>query len=338
MKRRIGGVLIGIALASVVVACSVGPLPSPARPVSGSPPVRATTAPTDSLDPSPGGPTIAWEDTGAAMEVDTAVQDFAVETDGVRVAVEIDRNPVPAGEFSWATTSVENMGPDAIHWITDGCAIHVGVWGELPLKWSWGAREPVSGVAPEDFAGFTFKEWALNKGPGRGADLPIQLDFVPEAFIGRGDVACADVGILQDLGAGERVSQRARWDGQVALGFGPAPSGPAEIHAWFRHWWRDSEDEGARADIEIRLPIEIVGGRDPGFLSPGQAIDVALRVPAFRQLLKRYPTIQDWIMPVVLEVDDTGRWNVGLKGSDGSSVTVIVDPIQASVLDVLEVP
>jgi hypothetical protein len=31
-------------------------------------------------------------------------------------------------------------------------------------------------------------------------------------------------------------------------------------------------------------------------------------------------------------------WNIGLKGSDGSSVTVIVDPLQASVVDVLEVP
>jgi hypothetical protein len=119
----------------------------------------------------------------------------------------------------------------------------------------------------------------------------------------------------------------------------PAPSGPAEVHAWFRHWWRDSEPEGARADIELRLPIEIVGGRDPRFLSPGQAIDAALRVPALRQLLGRNPSIRDWDMPVVLEVDDsTQLWRVGLRAIDGTAVTVIVEPLHASVVDVIGVP
>jgi hypothetical protein len=333
MNRRIVG--IGIGLAWLMAACSVAPLPSP-RPPLISP--QATTASTPSIEPSLSRPTIAWEETGAATEVDTAVRQFGVETGGVRVSIEIDRNPVPASEFSWVTTTVENTGPDAIHWYTDGCAIHVGVWGELPLRWAWGAKEPSTGFAPEDWNGFTFKDWAINHDPGRGSEQPILLDFTPESFVGQGDFGCADVGIRQDLQPGKRVSQRERWDGQAAFGFGPAPSGPAELHASFRNWWRDSEVEGARGDIEIRLAIEIVGGRDPRFLSPGQAIDVALRVPAFRRLLDRYPTIQDWIMPVVVEVDDAGLWNVGLKGSDGSSVTVIVDPIQASVVDVLEVP
>jgi hypothetical protein len=102
---------------------------------------------------------------------------------------------------------------------------------------------------------------------------------------------------------------------------------------------RGSEEQGTRADIEVRLPIEIVGGRDPRFLSPGQAIDVARRVPEFRQLLNRNPSIQDWDMPVVLEVDqETQLWTVGLKVNDGSAVTVVIDPIQASVVDITEVP
>ena len=336
MKRAVG---VGIGLAWLVAACSYDPSPSSVPPQLSSVVPNQTSAPTPSREPAPSGPTIAWEENGAAMEVDTSIRQFAVENGGVRVSIEIDGNPVPAGEFSWVTATVENTGPDPIHWFTDGCEIHVGVWGELPLRWAWGQREPSTESAPEDFAGFTFKDWALNTAPGGARDESIRLDFTPESHIGRGEMGCADVGILQDLGPGERVSQRRRWDGQAALGFGPAPSGPAEVHAWFRHWWRDSELEGARADIELRLPIEIVGGRDPRFLSPGQAIDVALRVPALRELLGRNPSIQDWDMPVVLEVDDsTQLWRVGLRAIDGTAVTVIVEPLQASVVDVIGVP
>ena len=335
MKRAVG---VGIGLVWLVAACSIDPLPSapaPSRSVASS----DTSAPTSSRPPASSGPRIAWEENGAAVEVDTAIRQFAVENGGVRVTIEIDRNPVPAGEFSWVSTTVENTGSDAMHWYTDGCEIHVGVWGEMPLRWAWGRQEPSTGSAPEDFAGFTFKHWALNTAPGGAGDGPIRLDLTPESHIGRGDIGCADIGVPHEMGPGERVSQRRRWDGQAAHGYGLAPSGPAEIHAWFRQWRREGEDEGARADIEIRLPIEIVGGRDPRFLSPGQAVDVALTVPAFREILDRNPSFQTWDMPVVLEVDEVLHlWKVGVRMIDGSAVTVLVDPLQASVVDVIDVP
>jgi hypothetical protein len=64
-----------------------------------------------------------------------------------------------------------------------------------------------------------------------------------------------------------------------------------------------------------------------------------LRVPALRQLLGRNPSIRDWDMPVVLEVDDsTQLWRVGLRAIDGTAVTVIVEPLHASVVDVIGVP
>ena len=193
MKRAVG---VGIGLAWLVAACSYDPSPSSVPPPSTSVVPNETTAPTLSLEPAPSGPTIAWEENGAAMEVDTSIRQFAVDNAGVRVSIEIDRNPVPAGEFSWVTTTVENTGPDAIHWYTDGCQIHVSVWGELPLRWAWGRQEPSTGFAPEDFAGFTFKDWALNTAPGGAGDDPIRLDFTPESHVGRGDMGCLDVGIL----------------------------------------------------------------------------------------------------------------------------------------------
>ena len=93
----------------------------------------------------------------------------------------------------------------------------------------------------------------------------------------------------------------------------------------------------SREDVEVELPIEVSNGRPSGFLSPGQAVDVALRAPALQLLLERYPTVRDWIGPTVVKVED-GRWTIGLTGGDGRGVSVIVDPIEASIVEVIESP
>jgi hypothetical protein len=65
----------------------------------------------------------------------------SVERDGVRVRIELDRNPMPAGEPTWVATTVTNIGDDDLIWLHGGCAISVGVNGRMNgRRWSFGGR------------------------------------------------------------------------------------------------------------------------------------------------------------------------------------------------------
>ena len=125
---------------------------------------------------------------------------------------------------------------------------------------------------------------------------------------------------------------------------GLPPSGPAEWIAVFRSWWRASDPgaefaETARESVVVRLPVEIVGGRDPRLLSAGQAIDAALVVPALRAILDANPSIQDWDMPITTRFDvPSGLWQIGLKANDGFSVIVHIDPLTGGAIRVVETP
>ncbi len=187
----------------------------------------------------------------------------------------------------------------------------------------------------------TYKDWAYV------ANLPglksrIQLGTVPEPFIDQGDFGCADVGVPHVLAPGGQLRERHRWDGTAAPGLGLPPSGPAEWTGTFQLWGRDSEPGAARSEftkdpIVVRLPVEIRSARDPRALSAGQAMDVALLVPAFRALLEANPSIQDWDMPITTRFDvPTGAWQIGLKTNKGKSVVVVVEGDTARVIDVVE--
>jgi hypothetical protein len=107
-----------------------------------------------------------------------------------------------------------------------------------------------------------------------------------------------------------------------------------------RSWWRGGEDpELVHDPIEVRLPVAIVDGRDPGLLSAAQAIDVALVDPDFRRLLEANPSIQDWDMPVAVRFDmASSLWEVGLRTKDGNGVVVHIDSATAGVVRVEETP
>lgn len=86
-------------------------------------------------------------------------------------------------------------------------------------------------------------------------------------------------------------------------------------------------EETNRDSVVVRLPVEIVGGRDPRLLSAGQAIDAALIVPALRAILDANPSIRDWDMPITTRFDvPSGLWQIGLKTNDGFSVIVHIEP------------
>lgn len=99
-----------------------------------------------------------------------------VEQDGVRLRVELERNPMPAGEPTLIRTTVKNVGKDDLRWSHDGCAIAVGVWGEM-VDVAWRPGEPAGERDPNGLK-WRASEWWNGAGPG------IRLYFWPAKYIG----------------------------------------------------------------------------------------------------------------------------------------------------------
>jgi hypothetical protein len=311
VPTRIGLTFLVLALAG----CTVERLPiSESPPPRHSPAISSSPSPIASLSTTPEPPVVV---DGERVDVDTTVVAASNTVDGVRVLIEANRNPMPAGEPTWVTTTLFNRGPGVLRWMTDGCATHVGVRGQMSgMRWAAG------GV--QEGAAQTFKSWADRT----VVDLagPISLGFVPERFVDRGDYACGDVGVTHELEVGGRTVARHRWDGLTGE-FGLPPSGPAEVTATFDYWWRDGEPEGSGPDVAARLPVVINRGRGPAELSPGQVIDVALSVPQFRALLEAHPSLQEWDMPIRVEFDSKAEaWEVELRILGGAAATVTIGP------------
>jgi len=343
--------LAGVGFAVLLAACVAdGPLPIPSRPVTAAaspsgpiaPPASASVvAITPSAEPTvvPTPSRLPWiaERTDAVeilqdapdIVVEEGVRRATVEQDGVRLTLEIDAVPLTAGQPMWATSTLTNTGRDVLHWMTDGCSIHVAVHGEMPLRWARGFRQV--GVAG------TYKTWAETADlPPH--DMPVWLDFLDKRFVGIGDFGCADLTVGHELKPGDPAIERYRWDGTAGQ-MGPIPPGAAVLVGSFGTWWRGAAFADSRQPIEVRLPVDVESDRDPRLLSAGQAIDVALTVPAFQALLERYPQIQDWNTPNLVRFD-YGRdvWLVDLLVNDGLRATVQVDPLTGAVVRVDEVP
>jgi hypothetical protein len=350
LVRRPRADLASLVVIAILSGACLAEGPDPVRP-SGDPPITNRLGPsgpsqsaTNSADPRPSpSPVPAIAERGPAfepapsgdplVEVDLDVHRAVSEVDGVRVTIETPRNPLIAGRAAWITTTLTNTGRDRLHWIKDGCSIHVGANGQMPFRWA-------GGFAHGGAAG-TYKDWAYVANLP-ALDQPILLRAVPEPLIDQGDFGCADLGVPHELAPGRQIRERHRWDGLAAPDLGLPPSGPAEWIGTFSSWWRASDPgaefaETTRDPVVVRLPVEIQSNRDPRALSAGQAIDVAVLVPAFRALLEANPSIQDWDMPITTRFDiPTGAWQIGLKTDEDRSVVVFVEGETARVVDVVE--
>ena len=98
-----------VAVAAVVIGQTPGPLvgqtPRPTT-VALSPSPGATSAPTPTPTLPPG----------------PLARIAMIEANGVRVTIELERNPMPAGEPTWVTTTVTNTGRDDVIWLHGACA------------------------------------------------------------------------------------------------------------------------------------------------------------------------------------------------------------------------
>jgi hypothetical protein len=186
---------------------------------------------------------------------------------GIRVTIELERNPLPAGEATWATVTVQNRGRTEAKWFHDGCSIPAGIGGEVVgLRWRPGVEH--AGQAA------VFKSRVVE---AFGGDV-VRIKFTHERYIGKVGVGCADVGITDTIPPGESLVHRARWDGMAAPALGPPPSGAVELKGGAAYYYRGKEpadliDNGA---IELRADGWIIGGKDPAWLDPPEILDAAL--------------------------------------------------------------
>lgn len=214
--------------------------------------------------------------------------------DGIELHLVLDRNPLKAGTPTWVTVTVRNATDAPIDWMTDGCANVASVLGVLGGDWVGGASQV--GLAKR------FKAYALEP-LGHAGQAYLLIGFTPADRLGR-DVGCADLGLMHDLAAGERLVHRGRWDG--TLGDLPAPNGPVRITASFP---RVIESE--IKPVEVGLDSWIAGGTPFEFLTPAAAIDATLADARFLDWLQRAPETT-WINSTHTLDPDAGTWAIGL--------------------------
>jgi hypothetical protein len=207
------------------------------------------------------------------IPAETTATTFA---DGIRLTIELDRVPLMPGVESWATMTVTNEGADTLRYGVDGC--------DIPIF----AQPVPSGFLLEggsqERPAAAFKADAL-----RDVGLPAAGRFTAEHLIGR-DVACADYYMPKRIEPGRSIRQRALWEPAAD---GMTPDFPVEIVASYRYEWR-GEGEGPERDpvITATLSSAVIGGMPWPWLTPAEALDVALDDPEFAAWVADVPTGQ----------------------------------------------
>jgi hypothetical protein len=253
----------------------------------------------------------------------------SIMRDGVRLRVELERNPMPAGEPTWIRTTVRNVGKDDLMWSHDGCAISVGVRGEM-VDATWRPGETVEEFIPGDFKSRTVRWWN-GAGPGIG------LYFWPARYVGRGEIACADLAIHDRIPPGGVLQSRSMWDGMAYHRLGPPPSGRATVTATFRYYDRPGLD-GNSHTLPVSLDAWVVDGRPDDMLHPMEIVDAALDDAAFRMWIEGIE-VGNGSTEVIWYDPELDTWEVGVFQYDTNHFQVaLVDPRSGDVLGIIERP
>ena len=254
----------------------------------------------------------------------------ASERDRIRITLELDQNPMAAGEEAWITTRLQNLATTDLFWVHDGCTFTMWVTADSATPWRAGVGQAGNAAA--------FKAKALeDSGPGASR---ARLVFMPEDYLHAGSThfGCPQNRVLTKVVPGGGIEQRARWDGELDGGFGAPSPGPFEIAGMIRGTFsRDADGETAvGGPIDVRLSAWVAGGRDPTLLQPPEAIDAALGNATFLEYLTD-PRLSRPYNARVRYDDSADRWLVGLVNGDtllGRAVTI--DPIDGAILEVAD--
>jgi hypothetical protein len=311
--------LVLIVASACVVATPPTASNTPALPTSATASFEAIPSATPSISPSAITSPLPRQRPPAHL-ARTAVR----EHDGVRVRVTLDRNPLPAGQATWAVTEVTNIGKDNMIWFHGGCATSISVSGLVKgAAWNEGASQ--TGKAAK------FKASVLEYSAADADGVSVQ--FLQEGFVGLGRYACADTGFVVPVKPGGVIRQRVQWNGWACRTLGKPPSGPVDLIATFAHYWRASTGEPSdigKQTIKLRIPAWIVDGEEAGLLDPGEIVDAALAAPAFASFIEKAGLSQ---ADAVLQYDPYRKlWWVGLVTyGSGAFNGGFVDPRGADV-------
>lgn len=235
----------------------------------------------------------------------------SAERDGVRITITLDRDPVPAGEPTWVTTELTNIGADDLIYAGDGCGPRIHVGGSMPdIGWRPGLEWP--GKAGD------YKEWGIDRRDL--TDGVIHIGFVPAGFVEQGleagEYGCADLMNVKRLAPGATAKNRERWSGLTMRTYAPPPTGLVTIQGTFHFYWREAEGErdpprAFERRITVDLDAWVIGVEEPPIVHPAEAIDIALADPEFSAWLLRRPFRNG--ADFVVKYDSRARtWHVGL--------------------------
>ena len=281
-------------LAVLVAACSAPPLP-PSLPSASPGSPGPATSPIETIEPT-------RTPTPPADALGTVA---SVERDGVRVTVELARNPLPAGEQTAATTTVTNVGNDDLIWFHGGCAIAVSVYGTMADR-QWRAVDHRHEGRAGEFQAILMEDLALT-------DPSIPISIVPPGNLGKGPIICTLEGISERVAPGASIVQQLVFGGVAGSRFAPPPSGRVHFTASFGNYWRATTGEPEDiTDQQIEFPFDAwIDSSEPDRLEPAEAIDRALLEPRLLSLLDARE-LRNANTPTIRFDQPTNTWQVGL--------------------------
>jgi hypothetical protein len=188
------------------------------------------------------------------------------EHDGVRITIELERNPMPAAQPTAIMTTITNTGRDAVVYVPCGEIVYVSAASVGP-PWRSGRNLPNPAMI--------WKTYLLDH-QGLKSDDRYVLFFV-DGQDGASS-GCGDVAHVTSLGPGRTVHERQRWDGFAFRHLAPPPTARIDLHGTFEFDRGDPLVEHPPENskhIEVHLATWIAGLPD-AFLDPGEAVDIAL--------------------------------------------------------------
>jgi hypothetical protein len=197
------------------------------------------------------------------------------DLDGVRLTIELERNPMPAGEPTWIDKTFTNTGLDPVTYYPCGESVSVsGLIADLP--WRPGRRLPDPAKA--------WKEYLISVQGVRTNDRYVL--FLPQGLDGSSS-GCGDIGYTKSLAAGATIHERARWDGFAYRQLAPPPTARIDLVGTFEF---DRGDPLAEHPPEERRTLEVhletwISGLPDAFLDPAEAADIALTDPRLTAVL-----------------------------------------------------
>jgi len=325
-----------IALIAIVAIGCTAPVGSAGPSVIGTPfPSPSPEAPSNSgrLSAEPSTPAPSTP-TSPSPSAPLDLARVAVEEHDVRVEVELQRNPLPAGEPSWVKVRVTNEGQSNLTWFHDGCAEPVFVHGVSAVAWSMG--EEHEGQAAR------FKTSALGGHIAAAPDSHGVLSFVVKERLHMGSVGCADIGISETIEPGESVRSTRWWSGFTDPHRALPAAGPATIRG-FAAYYRRGKESTDLADhvIELELDAWIISDAAAARLSPAQAVDAALSDPTFAAYVETQ-AIANGRAEITWYDADRDLWEIGVmpwyETEPPRIHGVLVDAVTGGILGSLDRP